>query len=149
MGISEYRKQNADYLLGKLIVDGYKGSICNEIFGEATVDLAVDDMLEVLAVYHNADYSKVILDRDNQLAALCLAGTGDHYLNNYAEIADLCVLPRYRGKGLARYLITNVLSSAYGKSPYVKLLVHKGNTAETLYREMGFISGPVFYNMEK
>lgn len=149
MSISEYDVTGADTLLGHLIVDGYQGSICNDIFGEATVESAITDMRAVLAIYRGTDYSKVITDSSGKPVALCLAGSGEDYIHHYAEIADICVLPRYRGKGLARFLISDVISNAYGKSPYVKLLVQEGNSAEILYKMMGFISGPCFVNMER
>lgn len=134
--------------LGQLIVEGYKGSICNEIFGEPTRESALEDMKRVLETYDKCNLSKVIADSQGTPVAICLAGRGEHYLHGYVEIADLCVLPQYRGMGLAKYLIANTLTSASDKVPYVKLLVHKGNPAEELYFHMGFVAGPEFTNLE-
>lgn len=134
--------------LGQLIVEGYQGSICNEIFGEPTRESALEDMMQVLKTYSKCNLSRVITDRQGTPAAVCLAGSGEHYLHGYVEIADLCVLPKYRGMGLATYLIANTLSSASDKAPYVKLLVHKGNPAEAIYFRMGFVAGPEFTNLE-
>lgn len=81
--------------------------------------------------------------------AVCLAGIGRNYVNDYAEIADLCVLPQYRGIGLAKYMIEKVVTESNGIAPFIKLFVYVGNTAEFIYRQMGFMSGPRFTNMSR
>ena len=136
--------------IGNVIVEGYKGSICDEINGTATQKSAIDDMKNVLNIYSRKDYSQIIVEKaTNKIVAVCLAGIGEHYPHNYVEIADICVLPEFRGNGLARYLIGRVVTDSHGVSPFVKLFVYVGNNAEYLYHKMGFISGPQFTNMTK
>ncbi|MDD5900853.1 MAG: GNAT family N-acetyltransferase [Lachnospiraceae bacterium] len=136
--------------IGNVIINGYKGSICDEINGAATLKSAIDDVKNVLSIYSHKNFSQIIAEKaTNKIVAVCLAGIGENYTHNYVEIADICVLPEFRGIGLARYLIGRVITDSYGISPFVKLFLYVGNNAEYLYHKMGFISGPQFTNMTK
>lgn len=136
--------------LGKLIVEGYRGSICNQIFGAPTLESAISDMRATMSVYEDHNLSKVIVEKESgRIVALCLAGSGEHFVHRYTEIADLCVLPECRGKGLANYFLRRTITEAAAESPFVKLFVHVGDGAEYLYHKNGFISGPCFVNLEK
>lgn len=136
--------------IGNVVIKGYKGGICNEINGAATLKSAIDDVIDVLNIYSSTNFSHIIAEKaSNQIVAICLAGIGRNYTHNYTEIADICVLPEFRGIGLAKYMIGRVITDAYGTSPFVKLFVYVGNNAEYLYHKMGFIPGPQFTNMTK
>lgn len=136
--------------IGDVILKGYEGGICDEINGVATKESAIEDMKGVLDIYSSQNFSHVIVEKaTNKIVAVCLAGIGENYIHHYVEIADLCVLPEYRGRGLAQYLIGRVITDAYGIAPFVKLFVYVGNNAEYLYHKMGFIAGPQFTNMIK
>ncbi len=136
--------------IATVMTESYKGGICEEINGVQTFDEAVSDIKRVLDIYAPKNFSHAVFDASsNKAVAVCLAGVGKNYTHNYAEIAELCVMPEYRGKGLARYMIENVLSLAYGVSPFVKLFVYAGNSAEYLYVQEGFIAGPQFINMSR
>ncbi|MBE5962496.1 MAG: GNAT family N-acetyltransferase [Lachnospiraceae bacterium] len=136
--------------IGNLMIKGYAGGICDEINGVATQEEAVADMINVLNIYSCKNFSHVVVEKaSNKIVAVCLTGVGENYIHNYSEIADICVLPEFRGIGLAKYLIGRVITDSYGISPFVKLFIYVGNSAEYLYHKMGFISGPRFTNMIK
>ncbi len=133
-----------------VMIASYRGGICDEINGAATPEEAVADAKHVLDIYAPKNFSHVVLNsEDNSIVGVCLAGIGDGYTHHYTEIAELCVLPRYRGRGLARYMIETVLTAACGISPFVKLFVYAGNSAEYLYRRAGFMAGPQFINLTR
>lgn len=136
--------------IGNVIIKSYEGGICNEINGVDTLESAIDDMKNVLNVYASKNFSHIIIEKTtDKIVAVCLAGIGENYTYNYTEIADICVLPEFRGLGLAKYMIGRIITDSYGVSPFVKLFVYVGNNAEHLYHKMSFISGPKFTNMTK
>lgn len=136
--------------IGKVVVEGYSGSYCYEKYGVQTHDEAILETKRVLGVYASKNLSFVIAEKaTNQIVGICLAGIGENYTLGYVEIADICVLPQFRGRGLAKYMINNIITQAYDVAPFVKLGVDIGNDAELLYRQLGFISGPRFTNMEQ
>lgn len=136
--------------LGEALVASYKGGICDEINGAATPEAALEDMRGVWDFYAARRFSTLLIDDSTgKVAAFCVAGIGKKYVHNYGEIAELCVLPQYRGRGFAKLLIKKALTEACETSPYVKLFVYSGNNAEYLYRRLGFIAGPQFTNMVK
>ena len=133
--------------VGAVLCAGYDGGIDYEVFGEASLDEAVDDARRVLGIYAPHNFSHVVEDTNTQkIVGVCLAGIGKGYVHQFVEIADLCVAPSHRGRGLARAMIDKVLSDACGSSPFAKLCVTMGNPAEYLYRRMGFQPGPQFAN---
>lgn len=136
--------------IGNAIVKGYSGGIDNQIHGEASIDEAIEDARRVLDIYAPKDMSHVIVEKHSyEIVGVCLAGIGENYTHGYVEIADICVLPQCRGKGLAQYMISRIVTQAYGIAPFVKLFVTIGNNSEYIYRQMGFIAGPRFTSMER
>lgn len=151
-GFAFCRLTGADdlYKVGAVMKSSYQGGICEDINGEASLDETVEDVRRVLDIYAPRNLSHAIMDTATQsMVGVCLAGTGEGYVHHFTEIAELCVLPQYRGRGLARCMIQKILTDAYGVSPFVKLFVYAGNSAEYLYRQMGFTAGPRFVNLER
>jgi len=136
--------------IGNAILKGYRGGIDSDIHGEATLEYAIEDARRVIKIYAPKDLSHVLVEATtNQIVGVCIAGVGENYTHGYAEIADICVLPEYRGRGLAKYMISRIVTQAHGVAPFVKLFVTIGNNSEYVYRQMGFIAGPRFTNMER
>ena len=134
--------------IGSAILKGFSGGIDSEIHGEATLEYAIEDARRVINIYEPKNLSHVVVDAiTNKIVGVCLAGIGKNYTHGYVEIADICVLPKYRGRGLAKYMISRIVTQAYGIAPFVKLAVTVGNNSEYLYRQLGFIAGPRFTNM--
>lgn len=135
---------------GAVLVHSYKNGICDEINGAATIEETVEDMASVYEYYSEKSFSHVICEKgSNKIVGVCIAGIAENCVNHYTEIAELCVLPEYRGRGLAKYMVKKVLTDSYGTSPFVKLFVYVGNDAEKLYYYLGFIGGPQFSRMIK
>jgi ribosomal protein S18 acetylase RimI-like enzyme len=53
----------------------------------------------------------------NQIAGLCVAGTWENAPLGYVFISNLCVLPAYRGKGLAKFMLSQIITQSHGKAP--------------------------------
>ena len=136
--------------IGNAILRGYSGGIDNDIHGEASLEYAMEDARRVIKIYTPRNLSHVVVETaTNQIAGVCLAGIGENYTHGYVEIADICVVPEFRCRGLAKYMISKIISQAYETAPFVKLFVTIGNNSEYVYRQMGFIAGPRFSNMER
>lgn len=134
--------------VGRAIAEGFAGGIDEELFGQATVEDAVTDLKRVCGIYAPLNLSHIVTeDASAEIVGVCTAGIGTDYTHGYAEVADLCVLPRCRGKGIARFMLGKIITDAAGKAPFVKLCVTVGNSSELLYRQMGFQPGPQFTNL--
>jgi len=72
------------------------------------------------------------------------------YLKSNLKILKLLeVLPsEYQGKGLGRHLVSRVVTASHGVAPFVKLFVLGGNSAELLYRQLGFMPGPRYVDFK-
>ena len=136
--------------VGMVYVDGHTGGICFEKYGAETTDEAIAETMRVLGVYNAKDLSIVIVEQSaRKIVGVCTAGIGKHHVFGNSEIADLIVLPQYQGMGLGKYMISHVIKQSYGLAPFVSMCVDTGNSAEYLYRQMGFIAGPRYSSMER
>lgn len=82
--------------------------------------------------------STLVYDRETgQLVANCLLGLQD----DYAAVYSICVLPDYRGKGIATMMLKRGLNLIRTKYPILRLYVMEGNEAESVYLNLGFIPG--------
>lgn len=108
------------------------------------------DALRILTSYDVNNLSVVVEERaTGKMVGGCVAGTAKSYVLGFVEVADICVLPEHRGRGLARYMLGQVITGAHGRAPFVKIWVDVGNPSEYLYRQMGFLPGPRFTKMER
>jgi len=73
----------------------------------------------------------------SKLAAM--AGERMQVSPDFAEVSAVCTWPEYRGKGMARRLITHVMQSqrARGKTPFLHSYAHNEG-AIALYKSIGF-----------
>ena len=134
--------------VGNVIYHSYRGSIDFELYGEGTLGEAVEDAKRVIGIYSSHNQSICLLEEGTEkVIGICLAGIGENYVNGYAEIADICTLPEYRGRGLAKYMLAMTINSFIGQAPFIKLAVTIGNPAEYLYHSIGFQKGPRFTNL--
>jgi ribosomal protein S18 acetylase RimI-like enzyme len=85
--------------------------------------------------------STLIYDSNsNQLVGACLVSLQD----NYPAIYNIAVLPSYIGKGIATKMLQRALSILKEQNhPVLRLYVMQGNDAESVYYNLGFISGPL------
>lgn len=138
-------------LIAEAKLEGYKGGIDYQVFGEPTLSEENEDTLKLLNIYdetNSLSNSIIVFDKKtDMLAGLCISGLNNKMPLGFAEISELCVLPQYRNRGLAEFMIKYVISKAHEKTPLIKLCVTVGNSAESLYRKMGFVAGARFTNM--
>jgi len=134
----------------KVYVESHTGGICFELFGEETHEEAIAEAKRVLGIYSTKDMSIVIVEQTtNQIVAACTAGIAPYHALGFVEIAEIVVLPEFNGKGIGRYMLSHIITHAYGVAPFVKIGAHMGNSSEYLYYQMGFMPGPRFTNMER
>jgi len=118
----------------------------------ASAEKAASELVQLNTTYTTTNLSHVIHDDQNgggEIIAFCLSGTGELFENAYMEVAEIAVLPQYKGRGLGRYMLSRIITQSYGKVAYVKLCVTIGNPAEHLYRRLGFVAGARFSAMER
>nr|WP_246317983.1 GNAT family N-acetyltransferase [Paenibacillus taichungensis] len=82
--------------------------------------------------------STLVYDKvTGQLVANCRLCLQD----NQAAVYSIGVNPAYRGKGLATRMLQRALTSLKDKYPVLRLYVMEGNDAESVYFNLGFVSG--------
>ncbi|MEK4251786.1 GNAT family N-acetyltransferase [Paenibacillus sp. FSL W7-1287] len=151
-GFSMYALNEAVHVneLSKVIISGYAGGIDHEIYGVPNEDQVIKDNKYLMEVYKHRNLSIYIVNEMNQeIVALCIAGISENMPLGFAEIGEVCVLPQYRNKGIAEFMLRHIIATAFDYTPVVKLCVTVGNQAENLYRKVGFQPGPRFANMSK
>jgi ribosomal protein S18 acetylase RimI-like enzyme len=131
--------------------EAYLGGIHYEVFGSPTVEEITEDALKYIEMYINnksIEQCCIIYDNDKPVAA-ALIGCDPSVPNNFTGISDIGVIPEYRNRGLAEYMIKRALTFAHikNKSQAMRLFVTLGNPAEVLYRKLGFLPGPSFTNL--
>ncbi|WP_152399151.1 GNAT family N-acetyltransferase [Paenibacillus cellulositrophicus] len=136
--------------VGKVIMEGYSRGIDNEIFGATNEAEVIKDAMRLMQIYAHRNLSICVFDeKEQEIAGLCIAGISENMPLGFAEIGEICVLPKYRNKGLAETMLKHVRANAHKYAQVVKLCVTVGNYAENLYRKNGFYPGPRFANMSK
>lgn len=137
--------------LGELFFDSYSGGIQYEVLGQQSLEEATSGAESLLNIYksnNTLDGSILVYDKStNQLIASCIAGISGFCDNDFSEIGDIVVDPKYRKLGLASHMIKHTLTNLKKISPATILCVTIGNPAENLYEKMGFFSGIKFTNM--
>jgi len=137
-------------ILASTIMNGYNGGIDYEIYGAPDETDVIKDAKRLMQIYSHNNLSIYVFDENEQkVAGLCIAGISENIPLGFAEIGEICVLPNYRNKRLGEFMLKHVRANAHKYSPVVKLCVTVGNSAEKLYRNVGFHPGPRFANMSK
>lgn len=125
--------------------EGYHGGIDYEVFGVPSDEEIVEDLSYLLQVYKHRNLSIYVVNEQNQeIVGVCLAGISEKMPLGFAEIGELCVVPEYRNRGIAEFMLNYVKVAANTKTEVVKLCVTVGNYAELLYQKAGFQAGPRF-----
>ncbi|TCZ69295.1 GNAT family N-acetyltransferase [Paenibacillus albiflavus] len=130
--------------------EGYREGIDYEIFGVPNDEKIMEDISYLLQVYKQRNLSIYVVNEQNQeIVGLCIAGISDKMPLGFAEIGELCVVPHYRNKGIAEFMLNHIKEAANTHTELVKLCVTVGNYAEILYKKAGFQAGPRFARMTK
>lgn len=135
----------------KNVMNGaYKGGIDYELFGVPNNEEIIEDISYLLQVYKHRNLSIYVVDNSNQeIVGICIAGISEKIPLGFAEIGELCVLPQYRNKGIAEFMLNYIKETANTYTEVVKLCVTVGNYAELLYKKTGFQAGHRFARMTK
>ena len=131
--------------------EGYKGSIDYEVFGIATREEIERDINFFLGIYAETgtlNQSSLVFEKStDELVGICMAGKDPKNRDWVSGVSDITVLPAYRGCGIAEFMQKNALTEARKTSQLMELCVTVGNSAENLYRKLGFWGGPKFTAM--
>jgi len=135
-------------MMGKLFQECYKGGADYAAFGEQDEKEAIESAQYVMNVYKengSLDGSVVVFDhKTSELIGVCLAGKNGFCDNEFSEIGELAVKPEYQRRSIASNMVKYALNNLFKTSPATILCVTGGNTAEKLYRELGFYPGVEF-----
>ena len=138
--------------MAEVLRNSYLGGIAYRIFGEDSIDIVNQSIRDCFSWYTATDTwnhsSLVKLKSTGRIVGGCIAGINPEMVNKFAFIDDMFVLPEYRGKGLGERLLKHSITAAHKDTNAVKLHVLIGNSAESLYRKSGFVSGPSFVDMK-
>ena len=133
-----------------VIKEGYSGGIDYEIFGARSDEKIIEDISYLMQVYKHRNLSVYVVDEQNQeIVGLCISGISEKMPLGFVEIGELCVVPQYRHKGIAEFMLNYIKQSASAYTEVIKLCVTVGNNAELLYKKTGFQAGPRFTRMTK
>ena len=133
---------------------GYENSIDYQTFGRPEAGEVEKDVRYFLDGYKKTDtiqHSTIVIHKEsNCMVGLCLAGGHpESSCPLYSFIADLVVLPQFRGQGLADFMLRRAVTEAVNSYPLSGLCVTVGNPAESIYHKLGFWGGPRFTNMSR
>ncbi|WMT39614.1 GNAT family N-acetyltransferase [Paenibacillus sp. D2_2] len=130
--------------------EGYRGGVDFELYGVPNDEKIMEDLAYLMQVYRHRNLSiYVVNEQDQDIVGLCIAGISENMPLGFAEIGELCVIPKYRNKGIAEFMLNYIKESASAYTEVVKLCVTVGNNAEVLYKKVGFQAGPRFARMTK
>lgn len=134
----------------EVMKEGYRGGIDYEIFGVPNDEKIMEDISYLLQVYKHRNLSIYVVNEQSQeIVGVCIAGISENMPLGFAEIGEVCVVPQYRNKGIADFMLNYIKETANSYTDVVKLCVSVGNYAETLYIKAGFQAGPRFARMIK
>ncbi|WP_136604835.1 GNAT family N-acetyltransferase [Paenibacillus dokdonensis] len=134
----------------EIMKEGYRGGIDYEIFGVPDDEEIMEDISYLLQVYKHRNLSIYVVNEQSQeIVGLCISGISKNMPLGFAEIGELCVVPQYRNKGIAEFMLNYIKDSASAYTEVVKLCITVGNYAEILYSKAGFQAGPRFAKMTK
>lgn len=116
--------------------------IVYEKMGQKTLEEVIQEVKHSLEYVNVKNSSYAIIETEtDKMVGVCLAGIGEQNTLGYSFIDELGFLPEFQGKGLAKYLVSRVVTDSYGIAPFVKLGIIVGNNAEFLYNQLGFKAG--------
>ncbi len=81
--------------------------------------------------------SSCVYDIESNLVGVCLVSIWEEL----PLIYEVAVLPQYRGNGLAKFMMLRAIDQLSGYYPVIRLFVTSENTAQNLYKNIGFLSG--------
>lgn len=142
-------RQNNSEEIAKLFYESFNGGIdCQYIAKQNGQEFMYEDYLDEVNEYFNdctedilLEASTLIYDKaEKKLIGACLVS----FIEEWPLIHTIGVNPSYRGKQLSTTMLKKALTVLKDKYPILRLFVTVGNVAESVYYELGFISGVEF-----
>lgn len=126
--------------IAELLLESYSGADSIGNPGENTIEQQ-KSALEYYFSHNQVELlqraSSIVHDSNNNMVAVCLISLWE----DLPLISNIAVLPEYRGKRIATKLIKRALSELKDEFEVLRLFVTIGNSAESLYYNLGFYPG--------
>jgi ribosomal protein S18 acetylase RimI-like enzyme len=94
-------------------------------------------------IAQKTDYERKFPNALQQIIYFKKQAAGRLYINetvNNMHIIDIALLPKYRNKGIGKFLLIQLIVKAKEQQKTISLQVIKSNPAKHLYTRLGFIS---------
>ena len=138
--------------MAEALRNSFLGGVTYRAFGEDSIEEITKSITSCFEWYRGTNtFNQTVVVKEkgtDRIVGGCIGGVHPEMVNQFAFIADVFVLPEYRGKGLAKAMVKHTITQAHRVTPAIKLHVLVGNPAEHLYRMLGFIAGPKFTDMK-
>jgi ribosomal protein S18 acetylase RimI-like enzyme len=138
--------------MAEVLYKSFLGGLAFKMFGEESIEQITQNIRVSFERYSQTNtLNQTVITKEKstgKIAGACIAGINPKMVNLFAGIDDVFVLPEYCNQGLAEAMIKYSLSAAFSVTPVMKLHVIVGNSAEHLYRKLGFVAGPKFTDMK-
>ncbi|WP_195575561.1 hypothetical protein [Paenibacillus sp. 1001270B_150601_E10] len=80
-----------------IMKEGYRGGIDYEIYGVPHDEKIIEDLSYLMQVYSYRNLSIVVVnEQEEEIAGVCIAGISENMSLGFAEIGEICILPKYR-----------------------------------------------------
>ncbi|GGG14609.1 hypothetical protein GCM10010912_68840 [Paenibacillus albidus] len=127
--------------IAALLLESYSGSDSIGYPGENTLEQQRSD-IEFYFKHNNAEIltsaSSIVYNKsNNEMVAVCLISLWE----DLPLVSEIAVSPRYRSKRIASKLLKKALTVLSDKYEVLRLFVTVGNSAESLYYNLGFYPG--------
>ncbi|KKO53859.1 GNAT family N-acetyltransferase [Paenibacillus sp. DMB20] len=83
--------------------------------------------------------SLVYEKQTNKLVGACLVSLE----GTFSAVYEIAVMPGFHGRGIATKMLKRALTGLKDHYPVLRLYVMQGNTAESVYYNLGFMPGPL------
>jgi ribosomal protein S18 acetylase RimI-like enzyme len=93
----------------------------------------INERMHLDRIYYHFDDARIIYLNDRRIGLLKATEHQD-----YIEIIQIQIEPKYQGKGIGENLIKSIIQKASTNKSYVMLSVLKENKAKKLYERIGF-----------
>jgi len=140
-GINQLRNEND---IARLLYRSFAGAGSIDAIRRQQTDMQFyqEDIREYVSYTNDLvrNASTIVVDsHTNEVVGACLVSMQ----GSYPAIYNIAVHPSYSGQGIATRMLQTALSNLKGHYPVLRLYVMQGNTAESVYYNLGFMPGPI------
>jgi ribosomal protein S18 acetylase RimI-like enzyme len=134
-----------------VVYEAHLNRYTSTVYGKpniSDIEEAINRRFISFSLTNSLHFGTIVKNKDtNKITAVCIAGIYPDSQNGFSTIHQVSVLPAYRRQDLAEAMILNSINTAHLSSPVIGLGVLVGNPAEVLYKQLGFIAGPAYFNL--